>query len=864
MREIRNERGLTNGSANADKKPGRVSDSRGLTNGLANGLTNGVGRTNGLRRGRTNGLANGVGRTNGLTNGLGRTNGLTNGTGRTNGLTNGLGKTNGLTNGLGRTNGLTNGIGHTNGLMARRRFDMYGAQSLSPKKISIMLIVLFLVMLPVAFVLLLPGSAPEKFVDVDGSFGDWSTKTIYDDTSTISDAPLDISRFSIATEKDFVYGYLQTRGTLLSRTQVDRYLAFIDSDNNAATGYLVGGIGAEYVIEAYGWQGSAWNVQASRFSGADQQNWSAFRTIGTGSAKSSGTELEFAANVGAALRMGSIRAKFVSASESATAESCAPLADGLNGALVVTQAPMDSAGIVSDNSLLTLTLRAIATDVTVNSIQISSAGVASTSITGYSTGMQVRAGTSATLTVTGDVASLAAGTLVKASVASVSASTPSTIVGTGLAAYASSAPSAISIDGAFADWAGVQMHADSPANDVANPNIDIAEHAATAMSGNLYAYVSFNGAGKAFGGTVSPVKRVRSTGGGGGGGGGGTVVVPKVSGEDITRIYIDSVPGGQTIGGIQADYCIDLKGYNGKIATKRLLSFPGMTLIGDIQAETGGNKLEAEAPYSLIGNPSGNISIYIETTDWEKRTDTTAPIQTSLITGVTRSVGPAPVTLGTLSFSTVPSLSNSITIDKTWRDSEWTNSEVFNYTGGVTYELHVWHDGTNLYVGIRVTADETASSSDYCALYFDRDDTSINTPTTDDRKFLATDTTSTPTSTNAYDGTGGVWTTGISVSGWNAAGAKDSYVFYKFAIPLIQVWGVSTPASGDIAGFAIDIYNADTSANYYWGGSSVSVTDLSTWGNLEIPEYPVMIVPILLVIVPIAIFRLRQRRERDG
>ncbi|MBI5000622.1 MAG: right-handed parallel beta-helix repeat-containing protein [Euryarchaeota archaeon] len=565
----------------------------------------------------------------GLTNGSGCTNGLNNGVGRTNGLTNGCGQTNGLNAGF-TNGGLTNGLGQTNGLACQHRFNMLGMQPTIRKRFAAFLIALFVIGLVGSYLILLPPSPAPKLVDIDGSFGDWSAKVVYDDPTAISDAPLDVSRFSIATEKDNVYGYVQARGDLLSRDSVDRYMAFIDSDNSASTGYSVGGIGADYVIEAYGWHDSSWTVQASRFSSTDQHNWSAFKTIGSGSAKSSGNEMEFASNIGAVLQAGKFRARFATASENASGELCAPIVDGLSGALVVTQTPQDNTGIVSTSNLLTLTLRAFGKDVTVNGIQISSAGVGSTSISGFSSGMHVPVGTPATLAVTGDVASLAAGTLVKASVASVSANVPYSIAGLGLAAYASSAPSVISIDGAFADWDSVQKSSDT-AGGVSNPNIDITEHAAAAMQGNLYAYVAFNGAGRAFGGMLSPVARTRAVSGPSGNGTPNpniTMVLPRVTGEDVTRIYIDSEAGGQPIGGIHADYCIEIKGFGGKITSKRLYGLPARNYLGDAQSAIGAHQLETGVPFNLIGNPAGSVSIYIETTDWDKRTDASDSIFT--------------------------------------------------------------------------------------------------------------------------------------------------------------------------------------------------------------------------------------------
>ncbi|MFH0815900.1 MAG: hypothetical protein V1934_03685 [Methanobacteriota archaeon] len=574
--------GITNGTGGGFTNGAGNGKTSGLTNGAGRGRTNGIGRTNGLvngsGKGRTNGLTNGsgrgrtngVGRTNGLTNGSGRgrTNGLTNGMGRTNGITNGLGRTNGITNGLGRTNGLTNGLGRTNGmtngLNSYRMDDRNGA--VAPRKLSTILIIVFIIIMPVSIGLLIQSQpVPGQIVTVDGKFKDWNKMTRYVDTTMYADPVLDITEFSVAVEGTDFFAYVKTQGNLLSRATMDRYFAFIDADGSPSTGYAALGLGAEYVVEAYGHNGGSWGVSATKFFGADQSNWSAFGTIGSGHAESSDSEMEMKASLdlgtGHELDVGgALRVRFATMTGSALADVCAPVVDGKNGALVITQTPQDAAGIVSTGSLLSLQLRAVGKDVAVNSLAIAAQGVPSTTQAGFAAG-EIAVNSALTVQVTGDVASLADGTLVKASVTSAAVSGATfNVNGNSLAAYAKSAPAAIAIDGAFADWTGIQKTTDA-ASDVPNPNIDITEAAAASQSSSFLAYVKFNGAGTAMSGAAVPSTRTVPAGGGGGGGGGGTTTItPRVAGEDVTRFYIDSVAGGSAIGGISADYMIELKG----------------------------------------------------------------------------------------------------------------------------------------------------------------------------------------------------------------------------------------------------------------------------------------------------------------
>jgi len=654
-------RTTTKGSTNGHGK--------GFTNGSGKGMTNGLGRTNGLTngagRGRTNGLTNGAGR--GMTNGVGRTNGLTNGAGRTNGLTNGLGRTNGLTNGQGKTNGLTNGLGRTNGMtngLGGARYDRQGA--VQPRKLSVIVVVVLLIILPVSLILLGNSqTVPGKLISVNGKFNDWDKMTKYTDTAMCADPVLDITEFAIAFDGTDIFAFVRTQGNMLSRATVDRYFAFIDADGSASTGYATMGMGAEYVVEACGYNAGGWQVSSSKFFGADQSNWSAFGNIGSGHAESQDTEMELKASLDMELDVGSaLRVRFASMTGSAMADVCAPIVDGENGALVITQTSQDAAGIVATDSLMSLQLRAVGKDVAVSSLTIASQGVAATTQGGFAAGT-IAVNTAMTVLVTGGVAALANGTLVKAGVSSATVATATyNVNGNPLAAYAHAAPSAIAIDGAFADWAPITKSSDA-AGDVANANIDIVENAAAAQSNSFFAYVRFNGAGKAMSGMAVPSVRVVPTGGGGGGGGGGTTVLPRVAGEDLTRIYVDSKAGGSAIGGIAADYMIELRGKNGAISSKRLMTWPGMALVGAISAEAGAGAIEASAPLGLIGSPNGTIRFYVETTDWEKKVDTTTGM-TFLASLGTRSEGdePTPEDFGTaVVFDSVDSTSISTVFD---------------------------------------------------------------------------------------------------------------------------------------------------------------------------------------------------------
>ncbi len=254
--------------------------------GLVNGLTNGT-----LRRGRINGLINGLGRINGLLRGRGRINGLINGLGRVNGLVNGKGFINGrglyipegringrgLVNGMGLINGigfingrgLINGIGLVNGAgrfyhpVERRVPPAWGRNTVLVALIASMVLVV-----PVLLTLIympLPASA----ISIDGKFSDWAEIPPIRDALLDEQENLDINfaEFKIAEEGRYLSFYARVLGILYNGTEsgADEYYVFLDIDNNSRTGYLIQGMGADYCLKTFGWEGKMRAAYLYRF-----------------------------------------------------------------------------------------------------------------------------------------------------------------------------------------------------------------------------------------------------------------------------------------------------------------------------------------------------------------------------------------------------------------------------------------------------------------------------------------------------------------------------------------------------------------------------------------------------------------------
>ena len=212
------------------------------------------GRNGGAGRGRTNGRVNGMGpgRVNGLTNGA--VNGMRQAHGATNGLSGWMG-------GEGRTNGLVNGNGFTNGRRGRYTPRPLPAQPHWARSLAgIAAVVALLVLVPILGSLFAPPPAPSSAIQINGSFGDWATYSAYVNAPPASLANPDINLLEIKVTADAsnLYVYAKVQGILFLApwtNGTESLLVFVDEDNNSATGYPVGGLGADALAVVTGWDG---------------------------------------------------------------------------------------------------------------------------------------------------------------------------------------------------------------------------------------------------------------------------------------------------------------------------------------------------------------------------------------------------------------------------------------------------------------------------------------------------------------------------------------------------------------------------------------------------------------------------------
>jgi len=550
----------------------------------------------------------------------------------------------GLTNGRGAINGtgLVNGTGMINGTKGETRLQTPLKQKMFITRWQFLAVLIALVIVIPTFIYLSYSQEPRVFA-VDGEFSEWSHVDKFGMYTQAPSASIAVTEWAVESDGSRLFLYVNAEGAIMSSSDVSSYYLFVDSDNSALTGYLVSGIGADYLLQLDGWNDSVQSTTLSEYTSPDDKfDWNSWDSIGSLSSLSAGNELEAMAEMSFTL---SDSARFMlmtqNSQEQQSMSYTVPEKGGLLVIEVVTGTGVQLGGLVDQAasiSLMRLNLTCEGEGGTVNRITPSVTGA---SLVSPIEDISLEAGEDLVVDILVDTSSAQAGSAVTVKVG------PDTVestfanlqfLGESISAYVISAPSEIRIDGAFADWAG-KTTADSDAISNQNDNIDI--DAVGAVNGTSYSAFYVSVVGEMCSGSYVPVIKQKPSGGGGGG-----IIIPtKKTGEDILRIYIDSdmnnasgyavTLSSKVIG---ADYLVEVRGLDGDIVSRSLMSYSSGRWINSssINAANDRQRLEINVSSSSLGGAS-SIDFIVETTDWRLRTDlaTAVPLGTkSLIGGV--------------------------------------------------------------------------------------------------------------------------------------------------------------------------------------------------------------------------------------
>ncbi len=543
------------------------------------------------------------------------------------GFVNGRGAVNGtgLVNGTGMTNGtgMINGTrGETGPLSGRAR--RYSTLTRWP---FLAVLVAVLIIIP-TFIYFAYSTQSGPF-EVDGDFSEWSDVQTFDMRVDAPSAPtIDVDRWAAKSDSNDVYVYIRAKGSLMSTTVVDSFYVFIDSDGSASTGYTVGSLGADYLMELTGWDNTVQSTSVMVFDPADDsRDWNSWARIGSLSYTLDGSEIEAKAVL--PMTMSPSAKSLLVSQDELERRAISYEAPSEGGLLIIEQESlMPSDGVVvgqSDVPALRLSVTCRGSEGTVDSVSLASVGVTSSSAVPAFT---VAPGDAPhVIDVSVDV-SAAPGGLVSLSVNPAESEWSFAhveVVGDGACGYYSATPTSIVIDGAFADWDGIAI-SDTEGIPVSNPNIDIDEFAMAASLQSCFFYVSVDG--EMCAGTYVPAIKGKPSGTGG-----GSPVAPvRKTGEDFVRVYIDAdvdpatgYPVSISSKVIGAEYMVEVVGQFGEIVSESLYAYDGSwtRVITPIEAANDLQRIEIGVLAPSLGGDT-TIDFIIETTDWKKRTDVAA------------------------------------------------------------------------------------------------------------------------------------------------------------------------------------------------------------------------------------------------
>ena len=210
-------------------------------------------------------------------NGIGLVNGL--------GFMNGRGRSqvNGFSNGF--KNGIINGSGLVNGAGSpgSPRRDRTPPILRFIVSVLLILVIIYAPLMGVFFFSHGPAFA------VDGNFEEWSSEIpYYNLRASPEDVNVTVVKFH-STEKG-LYFFVETQEKLFVNSS--GVYIFIDSDMNSETGYLVDGIGADFMAEVYGWNGSVVGRTLYFFNSTDNSDFSKFISMGSVAAMAKYNKLE--------------------------------------------------------------------------------------------------------------------------------------------------------------------------------------------------------------------------------------------------------------------------------------------------------------------------------------------------------------------------------------------------------------------------------------------------------------------------------------------------------------------------------------------------------------------------------------------
>lgn len=627
--------------AKKDTKNGAAGRRRGLA---GRGLTNGTGLING------NGIVNGMGLTNG--NGLADLKGLTRG---------------GLING----NGMTNGDGllkyyylrKTSKQLSREERKRFARISLIKQHrkreiVGAATLITAILLIPILLYVFSIGGT--EGIKIDGEFGDWKGVVSYQDPKLdqVNNSDVNLVEYRMDRTGDLVSFYLRVDGGVLGgavstdEAGLDSVQIFIDSDQDGTTGYSIGGIGSDHMLEICGYEGKVVNSIEKRFDGDkyEQNDWNGWEMAYSVQAAVKGNELETQCWLPEnRMATNDLEVYFHIGDTEGNEDRSDGVISTRPGMLVARQRSI--AGDIIERGIedvLELELTARGRSITIESIDFTNTGLAA--VLPVPTPITLQKDETVTRIVRLNTSSGDPGDLVGLEISSASQisvdSGKVTLLGRGAKAYLETPPSRIIIDGAFGDWAQIAKKTDEDEQPVPNKNVDLAEYKITRDDKDVSFYMSVQGS--MMGGTwipqlpkylsllppkpapppatdVPPPTPIDPQ-----------KMRPELAAEDTLCILLDTDSDGNTgyrvsdLGGqisdIGADHMIKITGKYGEVKTNGYYRFNGSNAkdwnwihTGPVRTGIDAGRLETQIEYDMIGlEPGDGLGVWFYAFDWNK------------------------------------------------------------------------------------------------------------------------------------------------------------------------------------------------------------------------------------------------------
>ncbi len=770
----------------------------------------------------------------------------------------------GLVNGRGRVNGLINGSGFVNGSsLAEVRLPR---KRLLPRYLAIGAAML---MLFGAAVSLNQGSPPSTRIVVDGSLGDWAGIAHYND-STISGVPaVQITSASVNVSDSHLFIRVGVAGTIFSNANAYHTIyAFLDTDPGQPGGYDLTDMRPDYFVQISGAGGRVEDARLMRFSGPDPRNWSNWTVVqlldaAAGSEPGgSAVEVDVPTDSLAGFDARDFLVRAVAEDDSgATSHTVVPIHPAKPGLLVIQRAATGSGVVTGTQDFLEVELHAIGGQASVSSIQTSSEN-GTIGLPNPAGPWVIGTGTPRIVTFQVNPGGAPLGAAVSAQVLSVTTadSNPVAVVGPPVRGYASQIVLAKRIDGLFQDWAGPGL-GDSDAGPIRRPSLDIATWDGAIVGSDEYLFARLNGPPLEGGWIPARVLRP-SPGGAGNASAAPGVRPPPAIGYDYVRFYLRtnaSAPDGYDANGLLANRLVEVRGRGGVITDAAVYDWTGQVWrrAGSAYAALGGQEVEVRGTVSGIA--LNETQIVATTADWAGVADVTAPSATR---GGTRGdPGLVPLSGTNAQLALAKPLTNIPTVDGSCASggaSEYAGAGNYN-NANMTFHVGRRSSVARVYFCVEVTLDgDNDSGADWGELLLDQNHTADSAPQASDRRFRQVS----GGSFTQEKGDGSVWVgCGSSCDSGNAAAAafNNSVETYEFNISFLDVWGTGTPDANDRAGFAIVAFDSTGSNTYAWGAGNVDENAPSTWGHLDIPEFPEALAVGVATVLVLALVRRRRR-----